>query len=114
MAYTSDGSGTDEVYVQSVDGSTPVRVSLTGGTEPLWSRDGRELFYRHSDQMFAIPIVTDPSFEPGTAVRLFARDFQRDPGDNLPNYDVAPDGRFVMVRRADDPVDLRVILNWQR
>jgi serine/threonine-protein kinase len=114
MAYTSDGSGTDEIYVQSVDGGTPVRVSSTGGTEPLWSRDGRELFYRHADQMFAVPIVTDPSFQPGVAVRLFARDFQLDPGDNLPNYDVAPDGRFLMVRRTDDPVDLRVILNWQR
>jgi serine/threonine-protein kinase len=114
MAYTSDGSGTDEIYVQSVDGGTPARVSSAGGTEPLWSRDGRELFYRHADQMFAVPIVTNPSFQPGVAVRLFARDFQLDPGDNLPNYDVAPDGRFLMVRRTDDPVDPRVVLNWQR
>jgi serine/threonine-protein kinase len=114
MAYTSDGSGTDEIYVQSVDGGTPARVSLNGGTEPVWSRDGGELFYRHAEEMFAVPIVTDPVFQPGEPVRLFARDFQMDPGDNLPNYDVAPDGRFLMVRRTDDPVDLRVILNWQR
>ncbi len=80
----------------------------------MWSRDGRELFYRHADQMMAAPIVTKPSLQAGTAVRLFTRDFQLDPGDNLPNYDVAPDGRFLMVRRTDAPVDSTIVLNWQR
>jgi serine/threonine-protein kinase len=112
IAYTSDASGTDEVYVQSIAGGPSSRVSMSGGTEPVWSRDGRELFYRHGDQMMAVPIVGNPSVQPGMATRLFTRNFQRDPGDNLPNYDVAPDGRFLMVRRADTPVDLKVILNW--
>ncbi len=113
IAYTSDSSGTDEIYIQSVDGGPSSRVSLNGGTEPMWSRDGRELFFRHADHMMAAPIVTKPSLQAGTAVRLFTRDFQLDPGDNLPNYDVAPDGRFLMVRRTDAPVDLTIVLNWQ-
>ena len=114
LAYTSDSSGTDEIYIQSVDGGPSSRVSLNGGTEPMWSRDGRELFYRLADQMMAAPIVTKPSLQAGTAMRLFTRDFQLDPGDNLPNYDVAPDGRFLMVRRTDAPVDPAIVLNWQR
>jgi Tol biopolymer transport system component len=114
MAYTSDASGTDDIYVQSITGGPSSRVSGSGGTEPVWSRDGRELFYRHADQMMTVPIMTEPSLHLGTAIRLFTRDFLRDPGDNLPNYDVAPDGRFLMLRRTDAPVDLQIVLNWQR
>jgi serine/threonine-protein kinase len=114
MAYTSDSSGTDEIYIQSVNGGPPTQISVNGGTEPVWSRDGRELFYRRADQMIAVPIVTTPSLQVGSAARLFTHDFQLDPGDNLPNYDVAPDGRFLMVRRTDPPVEPTIVLNWQR
>jgi len=111
LAYTSDASGTDQVYVQSIAGGDPVRVSATGGTEPLWARGGHELFYRHADQMMAVPIFTDFSLRVGTATRLFVRGYERDPGGNLPNYDVAADGRFLMLRRSDPPRDLRIIVN---
>ena len=115
LAYTSDGSGTDEVYVQPIVGGSAVRVSAGGGTEPMWSRDGRELFYRRADQLMAVPVVTTPSFHVAAATRLFERAYERDAGDNLANYDVAPDSRhFLMLQRADPPADVRIILNWHR
>jgi hypothetical protein len=114
MAYTSDASGTDEIYVQPIGSGPSTRVSSRGGTEPVWSRDGTELFYRYGDQVMVVPIVTDPSLRAGAARRVFAGEFQLDPGANLPNYDVAADGRFLMVRRNDAARDVTIILNWQR
>jgi serine/threonine-protein kinase len=115
LAYTSDASGTDEIYVESIADQKTERVSAGGGTEPMWSRDGRELFYRRADQMMVVPILTSPSFRAAPAMRLFERAYERDPGDNLANYDVAPDGRhFLMLQRTDLPSDVRIILNWGR
>lgn len=115
LAYTSDASGTDEIYVQPIAGGNAIRVSAGGGTEPMWSRNGRELFYRHADQMLVVAVGTNPSFHAAPAARLFERAYERDPGDNLANYDVAPDGRhFLMLQRADPPADVRIVLNWPR
>src|SRR6185436_1844153 len=46
LAYTSDRSGRGEVWVQPLGGGAPARVSSNGGARPVWTRDGRELFYR--------------------------------------------------------------------
>jgi eukaryotic-like serine/threonine-protein kinase len=115
LAYTSDTSGTDQIYVESIADRKTQQVSAGGGAEPMWSQDGQELFYRRADQMIAVPIRTIPSFRVAPATRLFERTFERDPGDNLANFDVAPDGRhFVMLKRSDPPSDIRIILNWGR
>ena len=115
LAYTSDTSGTDQIYVESIADRKAGRVSAGGGGEPMWSRDGHELFYRSADQMMVVPILTSPSFRVAPATRLFERTYERDPGDNLANYDVAPDGRhFLMLQRSDPPSDIRIILNWGR
>jgi len=45
VAYVTDQSGRQEVWVRYADGSAPIRVSSGGGHEPVWARDGRELFY---------------------------------------------------------------------
>jgi Tol biopolymer transport system component len=99
IAYSSSESGRSEVYVQALPVLVDRRqVSTAGGTEPVWSRDGRELFYRSGDAMMAVSIGTGPTFSAGPPRVLFRGSYFA--GDGLTNYDVAPDGRrFLMIRR---------------
>lgn len=119
LAYVSNESGRDEVYVREL--AAPNRtwtVSTSGGTEPVWSRDGRELFYRNDTTVFGVPVATTPSFALGRPRALFQGDFEFDPGRAaaIPNYDVAPDGQnFVMVRTdRSASTELHLVLNWFR
>ncbi len=98
LAYQSSEPGRAEVYVRPFPGPGPrVPVSLNGGTEPCWSRDGRELFYREGDVMMVASVRTQPAFEVTERRRLFSGAFL--PGGSLREYDVTPDGRrFAMVR----------------
>jgi dipeptidyl aminopeptidase/acylaminoacyl peptidase len=74
VAYTSDESGRNEVYVQSFPaGSRKWQVSRAGGGKPVWRRDGRELYYlSHDGYMMAVPVTIVPSFEAGEPQTLFA------------------------------------------
>ena len=72
LAYVSDESGRNDVYVQPYPGPGPKwLVSTDGGSDPVWSSDGRELFYRHGDQMMTVAIAPmgDFSRPPAAAVR---------------------------------------------
>ena len=63
LAYVSDESGRSETYVQPYPGRGGQRlISTDGGTEPVWNRNGRELFYRSGNKMMAVDITTQPSF----------------------------------------------------
>jgi serine/threonine-protein kinase len=110
MAYSSDESGQMEVYVQPYPGpGGKWQLSTDGGKGPIWSEDGREIFYTDGRKLIAIPVSTTPSFTPGRPEVLFDFPFLRDVGP-WPDYDVSPDGkRFLMFRRsADDPPHRRI------
>ena len=123
LAYQSDESGQQEVYLRSFpDGGSKVQVSAGGGIEPVWARSGKELFYRAPLQgrqrRF---MVVDVS--PGNPIRVsrgrgLFEDSYEVVGLNLgtPNYDVFPDGQhFVMVetnREASRITHFNVIVNW--
>ncbi|HEU4523550.1 MAG TPA: protein kinase [Gemmatimonadales bacterium] len=105
ICFVSDQSGRDEVYVRDLAGEQDqVLVSLDGGTEPVWSHDGRQLFYRETRQadpyLIAAEIRTGPTLAVASRKRLFPV------GDMVgtnphANYDVSPDGTtFAMVRRS--------------
>jgi Tol biopolymer transport system component len=116
LAYISDESGRYEIYVQSFPGPGGKRqISTEGGTEPVWNRNGRELFYRSGDKMMAVDIATQPSFAAGTPRLLFEGQYVPAPGAS-PNYDVSPDGqRFLMLKpieQAAGPTQINVVLNW--
>ena len=71
-AYTSDESGRTEALVQSFPETGGwTQISTSGGTEPVWSRDGRELFYLNGDAMMAVEIRTSPTFTAGAPRMLF-------------------------------------------
>jgi hypothetical protein len=72
-------------------------VSRGGGIEPRWSRDGRELFFKASTQMMAVSIGSGPTLEVGNPRPLFTLEGFRS-ARNRQQYDVAPDGRFLMIR----------------
>jgi Tol biopolymer transport system component len=115
LAYSSTESGREEVFVQPFpDGGRRIRVSTDGGTEPVWSRDGRELFYVSGNRMMTADIRTAPTFAVGTPRALFEGRFIRSPND-VAAYDVAADGRFLMVQplHPDPPANqIQVVLNW--
>ena len=114
LAYVSNETGRYEVYVQPYPGpGGKWPISTDGGTEPAWSPDGKELFYRRGEEMMAVPVQTTPEFTAGAARVLFEGPYETVGGAR--NYDVAPDGRhFVMVRpdAADPPQRFHVIAGW--
>jgi Tol biopolymer transport system component len=100
MAYVSDESGRDEVYVRPFPDVQSARwqVSVNGATEPLWSRSGKELFYRRNDGMLmSVSVRTDPAFVAGRREPLFdATSYFND--YNHRGYDVFPgDSTFLML-----------------
>jgi len=115
LAYVSDESGRDEVYVQAYPGPGGRHlISTAGGREPVWRRDGGELFFRSGDQMMAVQVSTgDGGFRAGTARIVFEAPYSSDPWGN-PNYDVSADGRFLMVRGEAGAATtwFQVYLNW--
>jgi Tol biopolymer transport system component len=113
LAYTSDTTGNTEVWVKPFGREgAPVRVSPSGGLEPLWSRDGRELFYRDgANKVMTIAVDTRTGFDFKPAVMLFQGTFLR--SSQAPSYALASDGRFLMLRPVDTaPNPIAVVLNW--
>ncbi len=113
LAYVSNSSGRDEVYVRSWDGrGRTIPISRRGGTEPVWSPDGKELYYREAARQFLV--AAGIRFD--STATLIAKRGLFPIGDMIQgfthaNYDVSPDGRtFVMVRRSS-PGGITVLQN---
>ncbi len=110
LAYTSDTTGEAEIWVRAYPGpGAPMRVSPGGGSEPLWARDGRTLYYRAGRGIMAVAVDTAAGFDFEPPVRLF--DVGISIGGQAPSYDVTPDGRFVTTD-WDANAPISVILNW--
>jgi serine/threonine-protein kinase len=120
VAYCSLESGRAEVWVQLWPGPGPkIQVSAEGGTDPIWSRDGTELFYRNGDKMMAVAVATRPAFKPSRPQLLWEGHYSHGmssscgpPGATEANYDVTADGRrFLMVKDQDqDAVSTRIVV----
>jgi eukaryotic-like serine/threonine-protein kinase len=117
LAYTSNETGRWEIYVQPYPSSGGKwQISTEGGAEPVWNRNGRELFYRNGDKMMAVDITTEPGFTAGKPRVLFEGHYVPPPG-TTPNYDVSPDGqRFLMIKSNEAgeaaPAQINVVMNW--
>ncbi|HKF44384.1 MAG TPA: protein kinase [Thermoanaerobaculia bacterium] len=119
VIYVSNESGKNEVYVRPFPGPGPkIKVSSDGGTEPAWAPSGREVFYRTSDALMAVPITTQPELSAGTARAVIPDHYTRwGREDGSRNYDVSPDGsRFLVVKaldRKEEPItQIQLIENW--
>ena len=113
LAYVSDRSGRNEIWVQRYpEGGAAVRVSSGGGYEPLWSTDGRELFYWQDDAVMAVAVESGSEFSFAAPERLFLGS-----GSGVRGYDVARDGRFVVILPEDEsreapPASIVVVQNF--
>jgi serine/threonine-protein kinase len=124
VAYCSDESGKPEVYVQSWPGPGPkIQISADGGTDPVWSPDGKELYYRNGTKMMAVAVTTAPVFSAGKPQMLWSGDYTFGlssscgiKGVTTTSYDVSRDGqRFLMIKDRDSKLyatKVRVVLNW--
>ena len=98
IAYVSNESGRPEVYVRPFPGSeVTVPVSVNGGTTPMWSPDGKKIFYVEGHKFIAASIVTSPAFAISSRQLLFEGNFVF--GDGHATFDVTRDGKsFLMLR----------------
>jgi hypothetical protein len=99
LAFASDASGQLEVYVQPLnDPSKRVQVSHRGGTQPVWSADGRQLFYRSPDWVIRATVRHADWLTVERVDTLFADVYERH--NNVTNYDVFPTGEELLMIRA--------------
>ena len=117
LAYVSDESGRNEVYVRPFPDADRAKwqVSLNGGSEPRWAHSGRELFYRTGPgDLVSVEVATQPAFSIGRQTVLFQGSaFYQD--DAHVEYDVLPDDqRFLMLqqRGGGERADLILVENW--
>jgi dipeptidyl aminopeptidase/acylaminoacyl peptidase len=117
IAYTSNESGRNEIYVQSFPtGGGRWLVSSSGGSLARWRRDGKELFYRAPDGRLMVAPVrqTAQGLEFGTPVPLFR--ISEPQGIFSYPYDLSPDGQKILAlvpgQVAGDAASLNVIVNW--
>jgi len=125
LAYASNESGRYEIYIRTFpDAGVKRQVSVAGGVQPRWKRDGHELYYVAPDtRLMAVPVrlAPDPqTLEAGAPVPLFPTRFAT--GSNIvaagflarAQYAVAPNGQFLVNIAADEAVasPITVVLNW--
>jgi Tol biopolymer transport system component len=113
LCFEASEAGTTRVYVRPFPEATPrVQVSIASGREPLWSADGRRLYYRDGQHF----VAADLDFTSGPRVTrrttLFRDEF--DPWGPPPGYDVMRDGRFVLIRHSAEREEVVAIVNWDR
>jgi len=119
VAYQSNQSGREEVYIRPFpEPGAQWQVSTAGGIWPRWRRDGRELYYIAADaRLMAVPITSKGgTLEPGTPIPLFQTRIVGAGTDPAlqPEYDVAPDGRFLINTVLDEAVSpITLIQNWK-
>jgi Tol biopolymer transport system component len=120
LAYMSnEAGGPDEIFVRPMDvvesgkgqESGKWQVSADGGHSPVWLPGGRELVYRAPGGMMSVTIRDGPTFQFETPRPLFADPYVNDQGGR--SYDVAPDGRFLMLQdEANSTDEIHLIVNW--
>ena len=124
LAYVTPVAGTPQVFVSALSdpGGARSQVTPAGGSQPRWSRDGRELFYTALDgSLMSVPVSGGSTFAWGTPTKLFANEFYvgRGIASRGGTYDVSPDGqRFLMIKTTGGPGPLPeqptvvVVKNW--
>ena len=112
IAYVSNESGHDEVYIQPFPGpGRQTQISIEGGREPLWSRDGSQLFYRRPNQAWVADVQTA-----GKPRLLFEQEGYQE-SFPIRGWDISVDGKhFLMVKLAErkpqPATEMILVHNW--
>jgi len=119
LAFVSKQAGSSnsflvgEITVEAFPrGGARLVISTEPGSRPRWRGDGKELFYRVGDRMYAVTMQTSPSLSAGKPTVLFEKQFDR--AGMIGGFDVTPDGmRFLVLRPVQpEPRDLKVVVGW--
>jgi len=112
LVYQSNESGRFEIYVRPFpESGARIQVSDNGGTEPIWGRSGKSLYYRGLlGEIVEVDVTTAESFSIGARKVVLTGDYLTD--SSHPNYDVSPNGRFLMLKRAGAESQTIVVHNW--
>jgi serine/threonine-protein kinase len=117
IAYESRESGTDDVFLRAFPDAASGRwqISRAGGRDPVWSRDSRALFYRQGNAIMVVRVNGSPA-NWGAAEMLFEGAYYF--ADGPTHFDVAPDGRFLMLK-GEDPAEVNrprlvMVVNWDQ
>jgi hypothetical protein len=116
VAYVSNETGREEVYVQSFPaGLDKVQISANGGGKPVWKRDGSELYYVSPDGlMMAVPVTMGARLAAGTARKLFPVSVSVESVGQQYAADARAENFFIISRTASAQHDnLHVVLNWR-
>jgi Tol biopolymer transport system component len=116
LAYIANTTGSAELWVRRFPTlDSAVRISPNGATEPVWAKDGRELFYLEGDKLMSVRVDpgTGARFDYKAPVVLLEKSFMR--AGQPPTFDVAADGRLLMLERmpAGPAAPIEVIVNWR-
>jgi serine/threonine-protein kinase len=123
LAYDSNDSGPSQIFVRPFPNATggKTQVSTNGGSQPLWARNGRELFYIAPDgTLMSVSITSGATWSAGTPTRVVQKPYFSGTAVSSPRaYDVSPDNqRFLMLKQADSrdqppaPATVVVVQNW--
>ncbi len=112
LVYQSNETGRFEIYMRPFPGAgARVQVSDNGGTEALWARDGRILYYRGPvGEVIKVDVTTGAAFSIGARKTVLLGEYLGD--SSYPNWDVAPDGSFLLLKRAGAESQTIVVHNW--
>jgi serine/threonine-protein kinase len=115
MAYVSDESGREEVYVRSFPGpGSRVQASSGGGVEPVWSHDGGRIYYRNGQKVIEADLGAGPTLSVTARRPAFTlTSLQSESARSGPTYDLTRDGRrIIFAQPAGEEAELVVVLNW--
>ena len=114
LAYQGSSSGRFQIYVRPFPGSGGLKqVSVDGGSEPIWARNGKELLYRdQSGAIVSVVVTTGTEFSIGERRQIATGDYAVDASHA--SYDVAPNGSLLLLRRAGKESRAIIVHNWIR
>jgi serine/threonine protein kinase len=113
VAYVSDELGAWQVFVRSIDNPAEMhQISIGGGSEPYWSPDGKELFFRTSTHLMTVPVSLEAGFnQTGQPVRLFeTHGFLQNAHHTT--YALLSDGQTFLFARNPEIAETRIVINW--
>lgn len=118
VLYSSNQSARTEVWVRPFPGGAPVQVSSDGGHDPVWSRDGKEIFYENGGNLMSARVLSEvPVFQLAPPQVLFQGGFAHDDTDlAIRFFDAALDGRLLMIEQAgaSNPAAIVLLQHWDQ